>query len=111
MADSAAAVVSLAQMAVLEMQDDPRLFTLALPKASREERILIDVLRNNRTNTSVAAYSLRARAGAPVSMPIEWDELTPRLDPARFDVLTVHRRLKRRGDAWSGYFRMAQRLP
>ena len=50
----------------------PRAYTTAMPKAQRRGRILIDYLRNNRGNTSVAAYSTRARSGAPVSTPITW---------------------------------------
>ena len=50
--------------------------------------------------TWVAPYSPRARAGAPVSTPIEWSELTPRLDPLRFDVRSVPGRLERR-DPWA----------
>jgi bifunctional non-homologous end joining protein LigD len=49
-------------------EHDPALFTTDVPNKGRERKILIDVLRNNRTNTSVAAYSLRARVGAPVSV-------------------------------------------
>ena len=66
---------------------DPALFTTALPKKGREAKIFIDALRNNRTNTAVAAFSLRARAGAPVSFPLAWTQLTPRLDPAAFDLV------------------------
>src|SRR5205814_9443602 len=73
----------------------PREFTTRYVKAGREDQILLDYLRNNRTNTSIAAYSPRAREGAPVSVPLDWDELTPRLDPARLTVLTVLRRLRR----------------
>ncbi|TMA17023.1 MAG: DNA ligase D, partial [Deltaproteobacteria bacterium] len=73
--------------------------------------ILLDYLRNNRTNTSIAAFSPRAREPAPVSVPIAWDELTPRLDPAGFTVRTVPRRLARQGrDPWDGYFRSRQQL-
>src|SRR5205814_1276491 len=45
----------------------PRLYTTTYSKSGRERKILIDYLRNNRTNTSIAAFSPRARAGAPVS--------------------------------------------
>jgi bifunctional non-homologous end joining protein LigD len=90
---------------------DPDVFTADIPKRGRETKILIDVLRNNRTNTSVAAYSLRARAGAPASMPLDWSELTARLDPAAFNVRTVSERLRRGGEPWIGYREVRQRLP
>jgi bifunctional non-homologous end joining protein LigD len=83
---------------------DPRRFTVSFAKAGRERKILVDYLRNNRTNTSVAAFSTRARAGAPVSVPISWDELTPRLRPERHTLLSVPRRLRSlRADPWRGY--------
>jgi bifunctional non-homologous end joining protein LigD len=90
---------------------DPRLFTTDVAKRGRDEKILIDAFRNNRTNTSVAAYSLRARAAAPVSVPIDWTELTARLNPARFSIRTVPERLRRVGEAWRGYAAVRQRLP
>ena len=88
-----------------------RRFTTAYARKGRETLILLDYLRNNRTNTSVAAFSPRAREPAPVSVPVDWDELTPRCDPASFTVRTVPRRLARqRRDPWEGYFRSRQRL-
>ena len=51
-------------------------FTERFAKAGRDDKILIDYLRNNRTNTSIAAYSTRARPDAPVSMPMTWGELS-----------------------------------
>ncbi len=91
---------------------DPRTYTTSLPKAGRERKILIDYLRNNRTNTSVAAFSTRARRCAPVSVPLAWDELEPRLRPERFNVRTVPGRVRRlRTDPWERYWRAEQRLP
>src|SRR5215217_396944 len=48
-------------------RNDPQLYTTKFAKEGREAKILVDYLRNNRTNTSIAAYSTRARIGAPVS--------------------------------------------
>ena len=90
---------------------DPRRFTLKFGKSGRTSQILIDYLRNNRTNTSVAAYSARARGTPTVSMPIAWEELTPRLRPEQFSIRTVPKMLKARKDPWAGYFRARQRLP
>lgn len=91
---------------------DPERYTTAFAKAGRERKILIDYLRNNRTNTSVAAYSTRARQGAPVSVPLRWNELTAALKPASFTVLTIEQRLARlRDDPWADFWRMKQRLP
>jgi bifunctional non-homologous end joining protein LigD len=90
--------------------DDPRRLTTSLPKAGRAAKILLDYLRNNRTNTAVAPYSPRARPHAPVSMPVAWDELTARLRPARFTMRTIAARLKQ-PDPWAEYAALgAQRL-
>lgn len=92
-------------------QAQPELYTTAFAKAGRERKILIDYLRNNRTNTSIAAYSTRARQGAPVSVPITWDELRVSLNPQSFTVLTVPKRLaKLKVDPWTGYGKARQKL-
>jgi bifunctional non-homologous end joining protein LigD len=71
----------------------------------------VDYLRNNRTNTSICAYSVRAREGAPASMPISWNDLKPTLQPERFTVETVGSHLaRRRVDPWKAYWRTKQRL-
>jgi bifunctional non-homologous end joining protein LigD len=88
---------------------DPRLYTTRFAKAGRERKILIDYLRNNRTNTSVCAFSPRARPGAPVSMPLDWREL--RDPPDRWTMLTAPRRLARLGrDPWAEYWTTAQQI-
>jgi bifunctional non-homologous end joining protein LigD len=53
----------------------PEAYTLQVSKAKRRGRILLDYLRNARGSTAVEAYSTRARAGAPVALPVDWDEL------------------------------------
>src|SRR5688572_27819384 len=89
----------------------PARYTIAFPKRGRESKILIDYLRNNRTNTSIAAFSTRARPDATVSMPIGWAQLTPRLRPDTFTIKTVGQRLRRAGaDPWRGYWTARQRI-
>ena len=90
---------------------DPRRFTLKFAKQGRASQILIDYLRNNRTNTSVAAYSARARAKPTVSWPLAWDELSARLRPERWTIRTVPKLLATRKNPWAGYFRASQTLP
>jgi bifunctional non-homologous end joining protein LigD len=92
-------------------RQDPDRYTTGFRKAGRERKILIDYLRNNRTNTSICAYSVRAREGAPASMPISWNDLKPTLQPERFTVETVGSHLaRRRVDPWKAYWRTKQRL-
>jgi DNA polymerase LigD, polymerase domain len=92
-------------------RSDPEAFTTKFAKAGRESKILVDYLRNNRTNTSVAAYSTRANAAATVSVPLAWTELKPALDPASFSIVTVPRRLHRlRADPWKAYWTTRQHI-
>ena len=92
-------------------QAQPDVYTTAFAKAGRSRKILIDYLRNNRTNTSIAAYSTRAREGAPVSVPLGWEELRASLDPHSFTVVTLPKRLARlKTDPWAGYWKCRQKL-
>lgn len=98
-------------VATIMAEKDPDRHTIDFRKAGREDKILIDYLRNNRTNTSICAFSVRAREGAPVSMPVGWADLKPALNPARFTVATVPAALaRRRLDPWRDYWRTKQHL-
>jgi bifunctional non-homologous end joining protein LigD len=90
----------------------PDMFTERYAKSGRADKILVDYLRNNRTNTSIAAYSPRARPDAPVSTPIAWGELSRSRPPDRFTIATVSARLRRlKNDPWHGYWTATQQLP
>lgn len=66
-------------------------YTASMSKAKRPGRIFIDYLRNTRGATSVAPYSLRARAKAPVSMPIAWEELAGLTGADQFTIASADR--------------------
>ena len=83
-----------------------------MTKSIRGGKIFLDYLRNGRGATSVVAYSTRARAGAPVSAPVTWDELGPKLTPNKFTVLNIGRRLGAlKRDPWADIAKVKQRLP
>jgi bifunctional non-homologous end joining protein LigD len=86
---------------------DPDSFTVEMRKAKRGGRVFIDYLRNAYGQTAVAAYALRARPGAPVATPIEWDELS-RVEPDQFNNASVLRRLAQRDDPWQEFDQRAQ---
>jgi len=91
------------------VNSNPGLFTTTFKKLGRERKILIDYMRNNRTNTSISAYSSRARPGAHVSTPIDWSELDT--TPDRWTLSTVRQRLRRlRKDPWAGYWTARQQI-
>jgi bifunctional non-homologous end joining protein LigD len=90
----------------------PEMFTARFAKLGRERKILVDYLRNNRTNTSIAAFSTRAKPNATVSVPLAWTELSAAKRPERLTIATVPQRLSRlRADAWKHYWSTRQRLP
>jgi len=76
---------------------EPRRFTINNRKEQRVGRIFLDYLRNDETASAVAAYSVRSRPGAPVSVPIEWSEL-PSLESG--DVFKMRDVIRRRKDPW-----------
>jgi bifunctional non-homologous end joining protein LigD len=91
------------------VRSNPALFTIKFSKQGRERKILLDYLRNNRTNTSICAYSPRARKGAPVSMPVDWSEL--RAPQKIWTLASVRKRLaEMRVDPWAGYWKAKQRI-
>jgi bifunctional non-homologous end joining protein LigD len=92
-------------------KDAPERYLTRIAKAERKGRIFIDYLRNDPTSTAVAPYSTRARAGAPVAMPLAWDEVTRDLDPTDFTISSVPRRLARTPDPWAEIGKHAAALP
>jgi bifunctional non-homologous end joining protein LigD len=90
--------VVCAQMA----SDNPKKYLDTMSKSQRVGRIFLDYLRNDRTSTAVAPLSPRARAGATVSMPLNWTDVTKQLDPTVFTVRSAAA-LLRKSKAWSDY--------
>ena len=82
-------------------------------KWRRAERhgVLIDANQNGLGRTTAGAYSVRPRPGAIVATPLQWDELTPDLDPASFTMEVVMERVSRLGDVASALLGRRQRLP
>jgi bifunctional non-homologous end joining protein LigD len=92
--------------------ETPRAFTATMAKAARKGKIFVDYFRNQRGATAVAAYSTRARSGAPVSTPVTWEELDAVPGPAYFTIANISRRLSGlRADPWAGYAALVQGLP
>ena len=84
----------------------PELFIATAGKADRKGKIFLDYLRNGRGATSVAPYSLRARPGAPVSVPIRWDELARLPSSAKYTLKNLATRLRRlEADPWAEMLR------
>jgi bifunctional non-homologous end joining protein LigD len=73
-------------------QQAPDRYVATMSKAKRRGRIFIDWLRNGRGATSVASWSLRARPGAPVAVPVTWAELSRVRSPARYTLADAAKR-------------------
>jgi bifunctional non-homologous end joining protein LigD len=77
---------------------------------SKRRGVLIDSNQNGEGKTIASAYSVRPRAGAPVSTPLRWDEVTESLDPASFTMAVVLERVRSHGDLFEGVLTTKQRL-
>lgn len=91
---------------------DPLRYVATASKQKRKGKIFIDWLRNGRGATSVASFSVRARPGAPVAMPLRWEELGRVASGHAFDIRNTPARLKRlRSHPWAGIDEIRQSLP
>ena len=88
----------------------PALVTVEARKARRRAPVYLDVMRNAAGQTIVPPFSVRWRPRAPVSMPLDWDEVSPRLDPNVFTIRTAERRMSAKAP-WSSFFGHRQTLP
>jgi bifunctional non-homologous end joining protein LigD len=90
----------------------PELVSWKWQKTDRRGLARLDYTQNAINKTLVAPYSPRPAPGAPVSAPIEWDELDdPKLRPDRFTIRTIGDRIRERGDLFADVLNRGQRLP
>jgi bifunctional non-homologous end joining protein LigD len=97
-------------MALKMEKDHPSRYTTNMSKAVRRNRIYLDYLRNDRESTAIAVFSTRARAGVPVAVPLDWNELQTTDRPAFHvsDFGEWKQRLRR--DPWKAMLTSRQRL-
>ncbi|WP_044422577.1 DNA ligase D [Pseudomonas syringae group genomosp. 3] len=82
----------------------PERFTATMGPKNRVGKIFIDYLRNSRGGSTVTAYSVRARPGLPVSVPIALHELAGLTSSAQWDIINLEQRLSQlKDDPWAGY--------
>ena len=85
-------------LATMGVGAEPEISTIARPLRSRGGKVYIDFGQNGRGQTVVAPFSARPLPGAPVSCPLRWEEVTAKLDPARFTIKTTSVRFEKLGD-------------
>jgi len=107
--DEWARVKSFAASVVEEMiADVPAAYVAAMAKVKRTGKIFLDYFRNDYTATTIADYSVRARAGVPVALPLDWDELEGLKSASQFTVDGALERIRKRKPPQSP---TPQRLP
>jgi bifunctional non-homologous end joining protein LigD len=98
-------------VAEVVVADDAAHRTVEARKDNRGSRVYLDIMRNAYAQTAVAPYSVRARAGAPVATPLEWDELGSRgLRGDKFTIRDLPKRLAGQPDPWAEMSRRARSL-
>jgi bifunctional non-homologous end joining protein LigD len=85
-------------LASLAVEAEPAISTIARMIRMRDGKVYVDYGQNGHGQTIVSPLSVRPLPGAPVSCPLAWSEVTPRLHPGRFTIRTVRARLERDGD-------------
>ncbi len=109
-ADTVRAVAGTLGQALADRAPDT--LTTAWRKAGRGDRVLVDTARNTYAQTVVAPYAVRALPGAPVAVPLAWEELEdPALHARRWTLRTLPERLDGAGDPWADIAGHARPLP
>ena len=89
----------------------PKHFAAKMGAQNREGKIFVDYLRNNRGSSTVCAYSLRARPGLGVSVPLAWDEVPGTTAGDQWNIANLHERLDAlKSDPWADYAKTKQRI-
>jgi bifunctional non-homologous end joining protein LigD len=105
-----AGVLAFAEAFVRILADAyPKELTVEARVRPRRGRVYLDVFRNGFAQTVVAPFSVRRRPKASISTPLDWSEVTPRLDPSQFNLGNYQRRLNE-PDPWKDIFRHRQSL-
>lgn len=90
------------QLADRVVRQDPGALTAEVSKDARGDRVFVDWLRNSYAQHAVAPFSLRALPGAPVAVPLDWDEAaSSAFDPRQYTIDNVFRRLAQKDDPWA----------
>ena len=97
-------------VARLLMRRHPQKYTLEQRKNQRKGRIFLDMLRNVYGATAVAPYSVRARSGATVATPLDWDEVEGGASPRDWTIENIPNRLGQKKDPWADLMRHARSL-
>ena len=84
--------------------------TLRMSKETRKGKILLDIYRNNKSQTCAAPYSTRGKVGCPISTPLYWEELASLTSSAQYNMFSIMEKLNSDGDPWMGYYEHAQPL-
>jgi bifunctional non-homologous end joining protein LigD len=98
------------KVALLMVRRNQDEYTLEERKNKRKGRIFLDMLRNSYGATAVAPYSVRARKGATIATPIDWDEVSEGASPRDWSIKNIMSRMGHKNDPWSDMMRHARKL-
>lgn len=87
-------------IALLAQQKLPEIISLEHSPKDRKGKVFIDYLQNRHGQTTACVYSPRPRNGAPVSTPLLWKEVNDKLDPTKFTIKNIFKRIDKLGDLW-----------
>ncbi|MBX9678779.1 MAG: DNA ligase D [Gemmataceae bacterium] len=87
-------------VAAIVQKQLPKTTSIERMPRNRQERVYLDYLQNGIGKTLAAPYSVRPYPGATVSAPLKWSEVRRTLDPSRFTIRTMRRRVDKVGDLW-----------
>jgi bifunctional non-homologous end joining protein LigD len=91
--------------------ENPEHFTTETPKNKRKGRVFLYYLRNAYAQTAVTPHAIRPKPGVPIATPLDWDELSDRqLNPGRYTIRNIFRRLGQKNDPWKGIHRRSRSL-